>query len=73
MKAPSGTGKKDVKVQFGRGALKVAFGANTPVIDKKLGGFVDVDACTWTINTAQGIVTVTLGKEKEADWDALFA
>jgi hypothetical protein len=73
VKAPTGTTKKDVKAEFRRGALKVTFGKDAPAIDKKLAGFVQVDGCTWTINTNQAIVTFTLEKEKEGDWESLFA
>ena len=67
---PAGAGKSSVKAAFHAASLRLAFDGADPLLDGRLGGSVDVDGCSWTIE--DGSVTVTLEKANPAQWSSLL-
>jgi hypothetical protein len=59
---PSGVTKNDVKVKFTSDRLDVRFNGHQESLSGALGGHVDVDGCTWTIDTKNGCVVLSLEK-----------
>ena len=71
MPLPEGATKSSVKATFHSASLRLAFdGADGPLLDGQLGGGVDVDGCSWTIE--DGSVTVTLEKANPTQWSSLL-
>mmetsp|Transcript_21188 Transcript_21188/g.47817 ORF Transcript_21188/g.47817 Transcript_21188/m.47817 type:complete len:190 (-) Transcript_21188:140-709(-) len=65
---PEGATKKDVKVKFSSTRLDLSFvGSDDKALKGLLGGAVDLDGCTWTIDN--GSVVITMEKKEEGkEW-----
>jgi len=64
---PVGCGKGDVKVKFLCDRLEVSLcGKVEASLTGRLGGAVDIDGCTWTLD--KGSLVVSLEKKAQGDW-----
>lgn len=55
---PAGVSKKDVKVTFASARLEVRFAGKEEKLCGDLGGNVDLDGCTWTIDGSNLVISL---------------
>jgi hypothetical protein len=74
MALPAEVGKKDVKVKFSADRLELWLaGAAEPFLAGKLGGAVDLDGCTWTLDARKGNTLVVSLEKKDQGREWPFA